>query len=225
MSSIEILSMIRGVGIVYLLLLIAITMHEFGHAYAAYKLGDNLPKFQGRVTLNPIAHMDLLGTIILPLLMLIITHSTGGGGLVFGWGKPVQTSLNNPKTRVRDELLATGAGVGMNLVVAFISAIIAAICTVYDADEIAKVANLSMLLNCMLFTINMLPIPPLDGSHFLKHAIKMSDVAYMNFSRWGFMIMLMIIMIPQLREVLALLISLVALPFLWLENFVVNIFV
>ena len=123
--NLDTLSQIREGGILYILLLIAITMHEFGHAYLADKFGDRLPRLQGRVSLNPLVHIDTMGSVVLPILT--ITLSMGAGlPLVFGWGKPVELMLDNPKTRTKVDLLSTAGGVAMNLVVAFISALMKA---------------------------------------------------------------------------------------------------
>ena len=112
----DLLSEIREGGILYILLVIAITMHEFGHAYVADKLGDRLPRAEGRVTLNPLAHMDMMGTVILPILTIGLSLKTGFP-MVFGWGKPVRVLLDNPKTRRKVDILSTLGGVSMNLAV------------------------------------------------------------------------------------------------------------
>lgn len=119
----DLLSEIREGGILYILLVIAITMHEFGHAYVADKLGDRLPRAEGRVTLNPLAHMDMMGTVILPILTIGLSLKTGFP-MVFGWGKPVRVLLDNPKTRRKVDILSTLGGVSMNLAVALVSVLL-----------------------------------------------------------------------------------------------------
>ncbi|PWM30834.1 MAG: site-2 protease family protein [Verrucomicrobia bacterium] len=195
----DILSEIREGGILYIILLVAICMHEFGHAYVADKLGDRLPRLQGRVSLNPLAHMDLLGTVILPILTIALSMGTGFP-LVFGWGKPVQVLLDNPATRMKVDLLSTAGGVGMNLVVAAISALFMGLILLFGrgglAEDFAQVALLSVQINCVLFVINMIPVPPLDGSHFLKYAVGMSDALYARISQYGIIILLVLINVP-----------------------------
>ena len=101
-----------------ILLIISIGLHEFGHAWMADRRGDPLPRLQGRVTLNPFAHADPIGTIALPAIMIFLSP---GFGLI-GWGKPVQISLPNPRTRRMDDIYITLAGPAMNLVLCFIFA-------------------------------------------------------------------------------------------------------
>lgn len=181
--------------IFYIMLLIGISMHEFGHAFAADKLGDPLPRLQGRVTINPIAHADLLGTFILPMVMIF-----SGAGILFGWGKPVQVSLPNPKTRMRDDLLSTAAGPLMNFILAIISASVVILGKITDSEGLMKVGWISLLLNCMLLVFNMLPVPPLDGSHFLRYALKMNEAAYAKFSQAGFVILLALIFLTPFGQ-------------------------
>lgn len=217
----ELLSQIREGGILYILLLIAICMHEFGHAYAADKLGDRLPRMQGRVSLNPLAHIDLIGTVILPIATIAL--SIGGGfPLVFGWGKPVQILLDNPKTRMKVDLISTAGGLAMNLVVAAISAVIMGAILLFSqsqtAVDFAEIAKYSIFLNCMLFVINMIPVPPLDGSHFLKYAVKMSDETYANFSRYGIIVLLVLINVPITSAVIMFAVQFLSNTFLMLTK-------
>ena len=204
--------------IFYIILLIGITMHEFGHAFAADKLGDPLPRAMGRVTLNPMAHADKLGTIILPLVMIFT-----GAPILFGWGKPVYVSLPNPKTRMRDDLLSTAAGPFANLVLALLATLIFSVAYVYKIESVQDVAVIAMLVNCMLFVFNMLPIPPLDGSHFLRYALNVSNDTYAKIERNGFWILLIIIILPQTNGFLGYLIRLGLKGLLLVADFLVKI--
>ncbi|HCR37189.1 MAG TPA: hypothetical protein DIU37_03460, partial [Opitutae bacterium] len=117
---------IRHGLIFYILLVCSVCIHEWAHAFAAHKLGDPLPSAQGRVTLNPLAHIDTVGTVILPLLMIFapIFLGTGAGLVLFGWGRPVEISLPNPKTRTRDDLIISAAGPLSNLALCLLLAVI-----------------------------------------------------------------------------------------------------
>lgn len=217
----DLLSQIRSGGILYILLLIAVTMHEFGHAWVADKLGDRLPRMQGRVTINPVAHMDFMGTFILPIMTIALSMGTGFP-MVFGWGKPVVVMLDNPKTRVKVDLLSTAGGVAMNLVLALIFAVAAALCARFGLEDFAYIAIQGVFINCVLFVINMIPVPPLDGSHFLKYATKMSDAAYMTLSRYGVVILLAILLIPQTAAIVTAIVRALASVFLIFSQLIFN---
>ena len=182
----------------YLILLASLSIHEWAHAFVADKLGDPVPRAQGRVTLNPVAHIDPVGTVFLPLLMIFLNP----GFAIFGWGKPVQVSLPNPKTRARDDMLITAAGPLANLVIALLVAGFAGLLFWVMPDAILSVSLLKViiLLNCLLFLFNLIPVPPLDGSHFLKHAIGMRDQTYAEFARYGFILILVLINLPVFRS-------------------------
>lgn len=214
------ISIIKDGGTFYVLLLIGITMHEFGHAFAADKLGDPLPRLQGRVTMNPIAHMDMLGTVVLPLLMIFISLTTSAPFLLFGWGKPVQVSLPNPQTRMRDDLISTAAGPFANVVLALISAVVLGLAARYGLPSLAEVARLSLFMNAMLFAFNMLPLPPLDGSHFLRYAVGMSDYTYARISSYSLFIFIVLINIPQFKMFMHTIISAVSSVFLYVSKFI-----
>ena len=219
----DILMYIKEGGLFYIALLIAVTMHEFGHAYAADKLGDPLPRLEGRVTLNPIAHMDFLGTFLLPVIMIALSFS-GGGLILFGWGKPVEISLSNPKTRKRIDIIATAGGVAMNLVVAFVSAMLLAAFLLLGWENMQEVALQSVYINCVLFVINMIPIPPLDGSRFLKYAVDMSEHTYYAISRYGILILLLLVNIPFTASIFMFITRAIASVFIYAALLVVKLF-
>ena len=185
--------------IFYLILVASLSVHEWAHAFAADKIGDPLPRSQGRVTLNPIVHMDPIGTFLLPLAMIFLNP----GFAIFGWGKPVQVSLPNPKTRVRDDLVITGAGPLSNLLLAIAAACIGGL-SLWALPEMGSLKGLFeafILINCLLFLFNLIPVPPLDGSRFLKHAVRMREETYADFARYGFFAILVLINLPKFREV------------------------
>ena len=204
--------------IFYIILLISIAMHEFGHAFAADKLGDPLPRSMGRVTLNPLAHADKVGTFILPLVMIFT-----GAPFLFGWGNPVYVSLPNPKTRMRDDLLSTACGPLANLVLALISSILFALGYFYKIDALKDIALLALQVNCVLFVFNMLPVPPLDGSHFLRYALNVSNETYAKIERNGFWILLLLIFLPQTSGILNYLINIVIQAFAFIAGLVVEL--
>ena len=208
----------------YVLLVIAITMREFGRAYAADKLGCVLPRMQGRVTVNPLAHMDMLGTVVFPIACIALSTGTGFP-LIFGWGKPVEAGFSNPKTFVRDDVIFTLSGASANLVIAFISALLLTLFRAFGLEDFATVAGFSIMINAILFVINMLPVPPLDGGRLLKHATGMSDSTYMGFARYGIFIFFALVFFPPTKKIIMILFSLVSAVFFGIAELLTGIFV
>ena len=187
--------------ILFILLIVCITIHEWAHAWVADKLGDPLPRQQGRVTLDPRSHIDPLGTIIIPLVMIFANP----GFSIIGWGKPVQVSLPNLKTRKRDDLLITMAGPFSNLAIAlFCTVTFALVHRVMPLNETVQMLFFQIVsLNVVLFLFNLIPVPPLDGSHLLKHAVNMKEETFLKFSKYGFFALLVLINIPVFQELMS----------------------
>ncbi len=196
-----------------ILLIISIGLHEFGHAWAADLRGDPLPRLQGRVTLNPFAHTDPLGTILIPAVMIFLSPGFG----IIGWGKPVQISLPNPKTRRADDIIITLAGPAMNVLLclgfALIGVLTDASHNIAATSNIAQFLFLGILLNASLAAFNLIPIPPLDGSRLALRLGIYSEEIFQTLSRWGFFILLIAINIPGFNTIIMLMIS----PILWLS--------
>jgi Zn-dependent protease len=177
--------------LLYFILVISICIHEWAHAFSADKLGDPLPRSQGRVTLDPLVHLDLLGTIIIPFVMIFLSP----GFAILGWGKPVQLSLPNHKTRTRDDILITLAGPMSNLLLAFLTVLVFGLVGnfIFLNESFLQLVATVVNLNCLLFLFNLIPIPPLDGSHILKRIAGMSDITFIKFSRFGIFLLLLLI--------------------------------
>lgn len=156
------------------------TPHEFAHAWVAEKLGDDTPRLEGRVTLNPLAHVDWIGTVLLPLITLTI------GGAFLGWGRAVNTNPARLKGGYNGLVAVALAGPGSNVVfAAFLGLLSAAIPSA--GDIFFRAAYLSLYLAIF----NMLPIPPLDGSKFLL-AARIPAHWYLEISRFGFIVLLLV---------------------------------
>lgn len=166
-----------------LLLVILTVPHEFAHAWVATRLGDETPRLEGRVTLYPLAHIDWLGTAILPF----VTSLFGGGFL--GWGKPVHTEIRNLRGGLNGLALVALAGPFSNVVLALIMGAIAA-ATVRFMPAIASFAVHGVSLSLYLAIFNMLPVPPLDGSKLLL-AARIPIAVYNELARFGFMLLVM----------------------------------
>lgn len=183
-------------GIFFIVLLFSLALHEFAHAWVADKRGDSLPRQQGRVTLDPFAHLDLVGSFLIPGLMIF----WGPGLALIGWAKPVQVSLPNPKTRRMDDILITLAGPGMNLLIAFVLALALGFTEIFFPMVAQRFLIPALLVNLSLVVFNLLPIPPLDGSRVMRHIVGMSEETYMRLAGFGWIILLVAINIPPFRS-------------------------
>ena len=185
--------------ITYLGLVILLTFHEFGHAWVALKCGDDTAKLQGRVSLNPLVHIDPIGTVLLPLIMLF----TPVGRFLIGWAKPVPVNPYNLRHPRSDDILVTMAGPAMNLVLAVALVGLARVGLLVHLEQMANVCWQFASLSLLLCFFNLIPIPPLDGSHVLRHLTGMSGEAYANFARFGFIAVIVVIQIKQVRQALS----------------------
>ena len=184
----------------YLMLVALLTFHEFGHAWTAWKCGDDTARLQGRVSLNPIVHMDPIGTVLLPLVMIFMP---GAGRFLIGWAKPVPVNPSNFNKPKRDDILVTMAGPGMNVLLAVILVAAAKTCLVFNSEPAAEYFVQAAGLSLVLCFFNLIPVPPLDGSHVLRVVTGMSHETYANFARFGFIIVIVLLQIPPVRMALS----------------------
>ena len=193
---------IRHLLISALPILIAITFHEVSHGLVAYKLGDPTAKMLGRLTLNPIAHIDIFGTIILPVMLIVLTD----GRFVFGYAKPVPINPMNFKNPRKDMALSAAAGPVTNILLALLSFLVwktvltplASFTPEGFAEKVLRPLTLifqsGIVINVVLASFNMIPIPPLDGGRVLAGLLPYRQAA--TFSRiepFGFIIVLILI--------------------------------
>jgi Zn-dependent protease len=211
---------IRNIAVFALPVLFAITLHEAAHAYAARYFGDNTAYEQGRMTLNPLSHIDLFGTIIIPIALYAMS------GFVFGYAKPVPVQFGNLRNPKRDMAWVALAGPLANFVMALMWLVFAMVLVAMNVQEQFphKVAYAGVFTNLLIFAFNLFPLPPLDGGRVVT-SILPHRLAY-KFARiepYGFFILLALIYFGVLafwvRPVMALAeqaISLFALPFSFL---------
>jgi len=182
-----------------LILLASASVHEWAHAWTAEKLGDPTARSMGRVTLNPIPHIDPVGTIILPLFFLLFS----GGSAFFAWAKPVPVNPSNFRKPVRDDIIVSMAGPASNLAIALLVAVVFGIAGRFvGLEAIAPLAGQIILINALLMVFNLIPIPPLDGSHVLRHLVGMSEMAFLRFSQYGFFILIGLLLLTPFGEIL-----------------------
>ena len=146
-----------------IVLIFSIILHEVAHGYAAQSLGDPTAKLAGRLTLNPAPHIDLIGSILIPA-MLVITNA----GIMFGWAKPVPYNPYNLKNQRWGEAIVASAGVLTNLGIAILFALIARFAAAQGMAEFASLAAVVVLVNLSLGLFNLIPIPPIDGYTILR---------------------------------------------------------
>lgn len=198
-------------AVMYLVaLVLSICVHEYGHALLADKLGDPLPRAQGRVTLNPLAHIDLIGTIAFPLAGFFLSASGSMlGAYLVGWGKPVQVSLSARhmtrrfETRTSHMFIAL-AGPGMNILFAtLVSALYVGLVRAGVAVDLAGALLPVVGMNIGLAFFNLIPCPPLDGGAVLRGLLPRSMDYVSDFlDRYGYMIFIVLLVSQLLHTIL-----------------------
>lgn len=218
----------------FVLLIFSLSVHECAHAWTASLLGDQTARLQGRITLNPVPHIDPIGTLLFPALAIFLFP----GGFLFGWAKPTPVITRNFKKIVRDDNLTTLAGPASNLLIVLAAVLVliaisfaspagnelvlSTFAGVLSANlgtplgAIVLLAVLAIQLNLALFFFNLLPIPPLDGSHLLRNVLPYNAVQVYDriggFLSWILMIalgriVLGLLMAPSMQLIFAVLTS------------------
>src|SRR3989338_804292 len=180
-------------------LLMSVVIHEFSHGWVAYKLGDPTAKYYGRLTLNPLKHLDLVGSFIVPLFMFFFVMLFGGG-VIFGWAKPVPFNPYNLRDQRYGPAKVAGAGPGANLLTALVFGLFLRFGSPYLTGLNSQTLNLVhifgfiVFVNILLAVFNLIPIPPLDGSKllfaFLPYKYENIRIAL---ERYGLMILLLFV--------------------------------
>ena len=199
------LTVLQRIAVWILPVIFAITVHEVAHGWVAKKYGDNTASMLGRLTLNPIKHVDLFGTLIIPGLLLLT-----GTGFIFGWAKPVPVDARNFKNPRRDMAIVALAGPVSNVLMAIGWALVARIGVTIGAQfesvslPLIYTGIAGISINLVLALINLLPIPPLDGSRVLTGILPNYWAwQYNRLERFGFVILLLLLYTKALNLILA----------------------
>jgi Zn-dependent protease len=205
--------LVQTVAIYALPVLLAITLHEAAHGYVARHFGDMTAYAQGRISLNPARHIDLVGTIIVPVVILMLTKLAGGAGMLFGWAKPVPVNYSALRRPRQHMLWVAAAGPGANLAMALAWAAVFKTADVLPANYFTQpmllMARAGIEVNVVLMLLNLLPILPLDGGRIVASLLP-SRLAwrYAKLEPWGFPILLLLLFTSALGVILSPMINL-----------------
>ena len=208
----DLTQLVQTVAIYALPVLFAITLHEAAHGYVARHFGDMTAYAQGRISLNPARHIDLVGTIIVPVAILVLTKLSGGAGMLFGWAKPVPVNYSALRRPRQHMMWVAAAGPGANLAMAVAWAAVLKSADVlpvnYFTSPALLMAKAGIEVNVILMLLNLLPILPLDGGRIVAGLLP-SGLAwrYAKLEPWGFPILLLLLFSSALGVILAPMIS------------------
>jgi len=196
-------ALIQTIAIAALPVIFAITLHEAAHGYAARHFGDPTAWQQGRISVNPLRHIDLVGTIIVPIAILLLST----GGILFGWAKPVPVDFGRLRQPKRDMLWVAAAGPGANLLMALFWAAAMKLGWLLPLNffslPMARMAEIGMAVNIALMVLNLVPLPPLDGGRIAVSLLPQGAAwRYAQLERFGFPILLILLFTGILSSVL-----------------------
>lgn len=199
LNALQSLTTIQRIAVTAIPMVLAITVHEAAHGFAARHYGDMTAHNLGRISLNPIRHIDLVGTVIVPSITMLV------GGIFFGWAKPVPVNFMNLRHPKRDMLWVAAAGPGANLVMAILWAIamqFAQFLPEYAALPFALMGAAGILTNIILMVLNLLPLPPLDGGRIAVSLLPNNlAIKYAKIERYGFIILIILLVTHILDKI------------------------
>jgi len=188
------LTLIQKIAIFALPVIFAITLHEAAHGYVARFFGDMTAALQGRITANPLKHIDLIGTLLVPLVILVASKLLGGSAILFGWAKPVPVNFANLRRPKKDMLWVAAAGPGVNLLMAVLWALMIQLGRGMDnafSTPLMLMGAAGVFINVILMALNLLPLPPLDGGRIAVSLLPhKAAYAYSRIEPYGFFILL-----------------------------------
>jgi len=185
---------------------LAITLHEAAHGYVAKRFGDRTAEMLGRITLNPLKHIDLIGTILVPGALILAAKATGGPLFIFGWAKPVPVNFGNLRDPKRDMLWVAGAGPAANFVMAFLWGLVLKLSAAsgsWPNEGLFLMAQAGISVNLVLMALNLIPIPPLDGGRIAVSLLPArASAAWRRIEPWGLFIILALLMTGLLNNLM-----------------------
>ncbi|MGZ8155283.1 MAG: site-2 protease family protein, partial [Burkholderiales bacterium] len=201
------LNLVQVIAVYAIPVLLAITLHEAAHGYVAMRLGDMTAYDAGRVSLNPVRHIDPVGTVALPLALLAIAKVVGGGGMLFGWAKPVPVNFANLRRPKQDMLWVAAAGPLSNLLMALMwAAMLKAGLSMpenYFSLPLALMGAAGVFINVVFMVLNLLPLPPLDGGRMLVSLLPHRVARGVSrIEPYGFIILIVLLFTEVLGRVL-----------------------
>ncbi len=204
-------------GLIYFIILAAsLCLRAFAQAWMANRLGDRTPAMEGRLTLNPVPHVDLLGTIVLPLISIFyLQPALDRASLRFflGWAAPVPINPHNFKNPRTGVLLTQFAGTGFSILLSFVAAVAAGLCLRLHNPDPVEIFGVIIIINCSLMVFDCLPLPPLPGGVLLRHLGFMSEETFVHIARWSGLVMLILINVPAVAKVISFLVGVATIPF------------
>lgn len=188
------LTLIQKIAIFALPVIFAITLHEAAHGYVARFFGDMTAARAGRITINPIKHIDLIGTLLVPLVILTASKLLGGGAILFGWAKPVPVDFANLRNPKKDMLWVAAAGPGINFLMALFWALVIQAGILLNnsfSTPVMLIGVAGVFINVILMALNLIPLPPLDGGRIAVSLLPLKAArAYAKIEPYGFFILL-----------------------------------
>jgi Zn-dependent protease len=184
----------------YISLVVLLTFHEWGHAWMALKCGDDTAKMMGRCSINPLVHIDPIGTVLIPMMQIFFPAF---GTFLIGWAKPVPVNPHNLRNPRRDDILISMAGPAMNLILAILLIGASKIGILAGSAEAVKFCTYTALLSLGLCFFNLIPIPPLDGSHVMRVLTGMSNETFYRMAQYSFIVLILMINFTPVPQIVS----------------------